>query len=243
VRLAPIAAAAAALAVAATPSAIAVPAISGPPPVCQGLTICSPVGGPWVVVPGPATGTRIAGTVWQLGCPDGVVGGLDARVSKPWIDVTFPGRLGSPVNPGVTTGRTVIFEATSVGPPGEAASFIPVVGCIPSPGGERVPTSSKAPVASGVGMPIVHRVRVLEVWAGKRARTTFACDLGERLASLQTAIGLYTASRPTAAQLRSVRVTRTDRGETVVISAVRHGLAAGVAAEVQIHALCARQGP
>lgn len=231
------------LAVVVLPSATAVTKISGPPPVCQGLTICSPVGGPWVVVPGPAGGSRVSGTVWRLGCPNGAVGGLAAHVSRPWLEVTFPGRLGSPVNPGITTGRDVDFTATSVGPPGVAASFIPVVGCIPAPGGKRVPTGVTASSASGAGPPLVRRVRVLDVWAGRRARTTFACEPLEQLASIQLAIGLYTARRPTAAELRSVRVTRSAHGGTVVVTAVRHGLARGVAAEVQIHGLCVRHGP
>jgi hypothetical protein len=231
------------LAVVVMPSATAVTHISGPPAVCQGLTICSPVGGPWVVVPGPAGGSHVSSTVWRLGCPNGVVGGLAAHVSSPWLEVTFPGRLGSPVNPGITTGSDVVFSATSVGPPGVATSFIPVVGCIPSPGGKRVPTAASTPNAPGGGVPIVRRVRVLEVWPGRRARTTFACEPGEDLASLQTAIGVYTARRPTAAQLRSVRVTQSERGGTVVVTAVRRGLAPSVAADVQIHGLCVRHQP
>ncbi|MDX6424967.1 MAG: hypothetical protein QOD52_372 [Gaiellaceae bacterium] len=231
------------LAVVVMPSATAVSHYSGPPPVCQGLTICSPVGGPWVVVPGPAGGARVSGTVWRLGCPNGVVGGLAAHVSKPWIEVTFPGRLGSPVNPGITTGSNVDFTVTSVGPSGVAASFIPVVGCIPSPGGKRVPSGVRASHAAGLGVPITRRMRVLEVWPGRRARTTFACQPGERLASVETAIGLYTARRPTAAQLRAVRVTRSAHGDTVVVTAVRQGLARTVAADVQIHGLCVRHQP
>jgi hypothetical protein len=225
------------------PSATVVTHLLGPPPVCQGLTICSPVGGPWVVVPGPTGGAQVSGTVWRLGCPNGVVGGLAAHVSNPWLEVTFTGRLGSPVNPGITTGNDVVFTAMSVGPSGVAASFIPVVGCIPSPGGKRVPTGVSASSAPGVGVPIVRRVRVLEVWAGHRARTTFACQQGEHLASVQTAIGVYTARRPTAAQLRSVRVTQSRHGDTVVVVAVRQGLARNVAADVQIHGLCVRHGP
>jgi hypothetical protein len=235
-------AAVAGVAVVVLPSATAVSHYSGPPPVCEGLTICSPIGGPWVVVPGPAGRAGVAGTVWRLGCPNGVVGGLAAHVSKPWIEVTFPGQLGSPVNPGITTGSSVDFTATSVGPSGVAASFIPVVGCIPAAGGKRVPSAVRASTAPGLG-PINRRVRVLEVWPGRRARTTFACEPGERLASLQTAIGVYTARRPTAAQLRAVRVTRSTRGDTVVVTAVRHGLPGTVAADVQIHGLCVRRQP
>ncbi len=74
-----------------------------PPRVCEGLTICSPVAGPWVVVPAPVPPARVGTAVWLLGCPDGFVGGLDARVANPWVQVRFPGLMGSPVNPGITT--------------------------------------------------------------------------------------------------------------------------------------------
>src|SRR5581483_1547405 len=48
------------------PSALAGPA-QEPPRVCEGLTICSPVGGPWVVVPGPIGREQATASVWMLG--------------------------------------------------------------------------------------------------------------------------------------------------------------------------------
>ena len=59
---------------------------------------------------------------YQLTCPRGhVVGGLDARLSVRGIDVSFLGRLGSPVNPGITTTRSAVFAATYVGSVGSRA--------------------------------------------------------------------------------------------------------------------------
>ena len=49
---------------------------------------------------------------WQVTCPTGhVAGGLDARLSVRAIDVAFLGTLGSPVNPGISTSRSVVFLA------------------------------------------------------------------------------------------------------------------------------------
>ena len=66
---------------------------------CDGLMVCVPVAGPWVVVPisGGVPRPRVE---YQLTCPRGhIVGGLDARLSDRAIDVNFLGTLGSPVNP------------------------------------------------------------------------------------------------------------------------------------------------
>ena len=58
---------------------------------------------------------------YQLTCPRGhVVGGLDARLSVRGIDVLFLGRLGSPVNPGITTSRSAVFAGHLRGSVGSA---------------------------------------------------------------------------------------------------------------------------
>ena len=77
--------------------------------------VCIPVAGPWVVVP-PSTSVPRERVEFQMTCPRGhVVGGLDARLSVRGIDVSFLGTLGSPVNPGITTSRSVVFLGTYVG--------------------------------------------------------------------------------------------------------------------------------
>ena len=79
---------------------------------CAGLQVCVPVAGPWVVVPAPTAVPRTR-VEWQVTCPrNHVAGGLDARLSVRAIDVAFLGSLGSPVNPGISTSRSVVFVAT-----------------------------------------------------------------------------------------------------------------------------------
>jgi hypothetical protein len=210
-----------------------------PPRVCEGLTICSPVAGPWVVVPGPSKNAALGRAVWQLGCPRGFVGGLDARVADPWIEVTFPGLMGSPVNPGITTRRTVVFDAVSVGPRGRLSSFIPFVGCIPGEGGPRTPTgvrSSAAPEQLGVG-PIDRRVRTVELF-GSEVRAGLGCPAGRRLVGSQAVLGIFTALKPTQRQLHGVALRTSVVGGKVFIRLRRTTLPTRIPVQVQIHALC-----
>jgi hypothetical protein len=213
-----------------------------PPRACDGLTICGPVAGPWVVVPGPSRGARIAASSWMLGCPRGLVGGTDARVSDRWVDVTFAGRVGSPVNPGITTGRTVVFTAMSVAPAGRPSSFIPFVGCIPSEGGPRAPTAVGAatrPTSQQLrpGEPIVRRIRVIDV-PRRRVSAGVGCRRGERLVSATTAVGIYTSRQPSVSQLRGVEVTRSTVDGKVFVTARRVSPSPAIPVEVQIHILC-----
>ena len=76
---------------------------------CEGLMVCVPRVGPWVVVP-TGGGVPRPQVSYQLTCPKAhVVGGLDAELSARAIDVDFRGLLGSPVNPGITTARSVVY--------------------------------------------------------------------------------------------------------------------------------------
>jgi hypothetical protein len=223
---------------AAAPGALASQA-QNPPHVCEGLTICSPIAGPWVVVPGPVRGARTAAAVWQLACPRGFIGGLDARVADPWIQVTFPGFMGSPVNPGITTRRTVVFNAISVGPRGRLSSFIPFVGCIPGEGGPRTPTSvrsSAAPTQLGLG-PIDRHVRTVDVF-GREAKAGLACPAGRRLVSSTAALGIFTALEPTQRQLHGVVLRSSVVRGRIFVKIRRTTLPARIPVQVQIHALC-----
>ena len=89
--------------------------------------MCLPVTGPWVVVPA-------GGIDYELACPiEGyVVAGTDARVATADVDVWFRGETGSPVGPGVTTRRSVVFHAARVPPKAATSSFRPFLGCIPT---------------------------------------------------------------------------------------------------------------
>jgi hypothetical protein len=205
---------------------------------CKGLQVCIPVAGPWVAI--PAAGAPAIAN-WRLVCPEGVVGGVDARVSEVAVGVEFPGRIGSPVNPGITTTRALVFEGTYAGRARKRTSYRPFIGCIPaSGGGSRTPTAL-APVSDiKPGEPITIRAKTLPVEAGKLARTTLACRRGERLLRSSHSVGLYTTDVPTPAQLAAVRVVRVKRGGKVLISATRRGLDPAVRAEVQVLAECAR---
>lgn len=224
--------------VGALPSAFARPA-QEPPRVCEGLTICSPVGGPWVVVPGPTGRAQETSSVWMLGCPrGGIVGGTDARVGNAWVEVTFTGRVGAPVNPGITTGREVLFTGTSVGPRGRSSSFIPFVGCMPSEGGPRTPTGRAVPAQLGLGQATIRRVRVLDL-RGNSVSGGLACKPNERLISWSTSTGIYTSLKPTDRQLHGVQVSRSVVGRRIFVSARRTGVASSIGVEVQLHAVCA----
>src|SRR5439155_5812109 len=65
---------------------------------CRGIRTCIRVPGPWVLV--PAHGRA----AFLLSCPRGrsVVGGLDSQASSRAVRVSFEGRIGAPVQPGVT---------------------------------------------------------------------------------------------------------------------------------------------
>ncbi|MGZ8688646.1 MAG: hypothetical protein ACXWZP_09485 [Gaiellaceae bacterium] len=216
----------------------------GVPPVqaadeCNGLLICIPVAGPWVAIPAP--GGASATATWRLVCPEGVVGGVDARASEVAVAVEFPGRIGSPVNPGITTSRSLLFKGTYAGRARKATSYKPFIGCIPGGGGgQRTPTAVPAARAVKPGEPITIRVATLRVVAGTLARTTLGCRRGERLVHGSHSVGLYTSGVPSAAQLAAIRVVRVSRGGEILVSATRRGLAPRVRATVQVQAECAR---
>jgi len=205
---------------------------------CNGLQTCVPVAGPWVVVP-TAGGTSRPQAEYQLSCPARfVVGGIDVEVSDRAIDVVFLGRSGSPVNPGITTERAVVFVATYVGTRAAAPSFRPHLGCIPaSGGGARVPTVA---LAFPVGSPVVRRSRDVRVLSGRRQVVAQGCAAGERLVGSSDAVGFYTDAPPPSPLVRSIVLgSRTARAGRVQV-AVRAGVAVrGVRAVVQVGASCA----
>ena len=204
---------------------------------CDGHMVCVPVAGPWVVVPA-GSGLARPRVEFQLTCPRGwIVGGLDAELSHRALDVTFVARLGSPVNPGISTSRSAVFVARYVGETAQAPSFRPHVGCIPSAGGgSRIPTSV---AAFQPGEPTVRRVRTVRVRPGTTT-VVVACRAGERLVGASHAFGFRRASPPGPSLARTVSGVRAARGNRVVVSARGDAELGGVRAVVQVHALCAR---
>ena len=223
------AAAAAALAVGAAPA--------GATNECDGLRICVPVAGPWVVVPSDVRVPRQR-VEFQLSCPrEHVVGGLDAELSHRAIDVGFLARLGSPVNPGITTSRAAVFTASFVGRSPRTSTFRPHIGCIPgSGGGGRIPTA-RSVVAPG--RPTVRRVRTVRVRPGTQT-VARACGRGERLVGAAHAFGFHTRRPPSASLVRTVSGTRAVRGGRVVVTVRADAELEGVRAVVQVQAICSR---
>jgi hypothetical protein len=205
---------------------------------CRGLLVCVRVAGPWVVV-SSGVATPRARVDFQLSCPRGfAVGGLDAELSDRAIDVSFMGKLGSPVGPGVTTGRSALFGATYAGASARPPTFRPHLGCIPGSGGGGGPVPYRRVAAVfPPGEAVVRRVRSVSLRPGT-VRAIAACGKGERLISGWHAVGFYTASPPNQALVGSVQASRTFRNGRVQVS-VRSGSAvAGVRAIVQVGAVC-----
>jgi hypothetical protein len=207
---------------------------------CNGLDVCISVPGPWVAVP-PAGANRAQIVYYELSCPRRtVVGGLDAILGDRSLDVRFLGRLGSPVNPGITTTRSALFVATSALQ--RATYFRPYLGCIPVTGGGGRGTTSVA--AASPPQPPVRRVRALRVRAGIPARLVLGCRFGERLVGSSHAVALRMPSAPSASIMSGVSVLRRERGTQVEVRASRSGaVPASIRVEVQVHALCARRSP
>jgi hypothetical protein len=203
---------------------------------CDGLMVCIPVAGPWVVVP---VGTSVPRprVEYQLTCPRGfIVGGVDARLSDRGIDVTFIGTLGSPVNPGITTSRSVVFVASYVGATARAPSFRPFIGCMPASGGGRIPT------AVGVvkpGDPTIRRVRTVRVRPGTRTVAS-ACRAREVLVGASHAFGFRTPQPPSASVISTVSGTRAVSGSRVHVAVRGDAELGNVRALVQVHAVCSK---
>jgi hypothetical protein len=202
---------------------------------CRGLQVCVRVAGPWVVVPTGSSAPRPR-VEYQLSCPKGyIVGGLDAELTDPGIDVTFQGLIGAPVNPGITTSKTALFVATSVRALARGATFRPHIGCMPSAGGgQRIPTVRHVVPP---GHPDTRRVVTSRVFPGPQT-VTKACAPGETLVSATHAIGFFTTKPPTASLVGSVSATQAIRGNRAIVSVHGQGAVAGVRAVVQLDITC-----
>jgi hypothetical protein len=206
---------------------------------CAGLMICIPVKGPWVAISAASRAQAYPSARWQLRCPEGVVGGLDVRLSDRAIDVDFSGLTGSPVNPGITTTNVAVFTGTYTGRERTATSFRPFIGCIPGGGGGRVPTSL---TAFKPGRPTVIRARTLRVVPGTLLRASHSCRRGEQLVRSSHAVGFYSGEEPPAAsQLARVRVTVAVRDGQILVAASRQGLTRRMRVDVQVLATCTRR--
>lgn len=204
---------------------------------CRGLQVCVRVAGPWVVVPAALTTSRPS-VDFQLSCPRGyVIGGLDAELSDRAIDIDFLGKLGSPVNPGVTTARSALFRATYTGASPRGPSFRPHLGCLPSSGGGTGPVPFRVAAAFPPGAPTITRVRTVRLLPGV-VRAVAACAAGERLIWAWHAVAFSTQSAPAETLIRSVSAVRSVQGRRVVVRVRSTTAVQGVRAVVQVGAVC-----
>ncbi len=211
---------------------------------CRGLPSCVSVVGPWVAV-APASGGGLASVDWELRCPVAgyVVGGTDARVTTRAIRVTVRGEKGSPVSPGVTTKRSIVFTAGLAARGGPVQAFLPAVGCLPgSGGGGRSQTSVRR--AGGVFQPgaaLVLRVASGRVPPRATRTVTARCPRGSRVVDGSHAVGFRTKAPPSSAVLGGVRVVERRASTSVSATAtVGSVVPRSVPVVVQVHAVCAR---
>ena len=203
---------------------------------CQGLMVCVPKAGPWVVVP-IAGGVPRPQVEYRMTCPRRyVVGGLDAELSDRAVDVSFLGSLGSPVNPGISTSDSAVFVGSYVGASAAAASFRPHIGCLPGRGGgTRVPTAVSTILA---GHPTIRRAHEVRVRPGT-STVSQLCEPRERLVDGAHALGFYTRTPPSGSLARSVRTTLSLRGNRAVVRVRADAEISTVRAVVQVQAVCA----
>jgi hypothetical protein len=204
---------------------------------CRGLPVCVRVAGPWVVVPAAQTTPRPR-VDFQLSCPRGyVIGGLDAELTDRAINVDFLGKLGSPVNPGVTTARSALFRATYTGNAPKGPSFRPHLGCLPSSGGGAGPVPRRTFAVFQPGEPTTNRVRTVSLRPGL-VRAVASCAGGEHLISAWHAVAFYTPSPPPQALIQSVSATRSVQGRRAVVRVRSAAAVQSVRAVVQVGAVC-----
>ncbi len=218
-------------------SAIAVVAGSASPAhaatnECRGLQTCIRVPGPWVLVPAHGRAEYL------LSCPRGrsVVGGLDAQSSSRDVRVSFDGRIGAPVSPGVTTTRYALFRAVSTS--GRAQTFQPRLGCIPLAGGGGRSTVSARITPAGPSLEL--RSRIAIIGPGEVRFAKVSCLKNEQLVGGWHAVAFRLKKPPTLGAGTLVSVTHTSVGKQVVATATAtDGLSVSVNAIVQVGAECA----
>ncbi|HEV2591906.1 MAG TPA: hypothetical protein VGU02_08430 [Gaiellaceae bacterium] len=196
---------------------------------CKGIQKCIPVGGPWVYVHGTAE------TQFLLSCgTKGVVAGVDALATNNAVRISWDGRIGSPVSPGVSTTRSVLFRGLVTG---RAGAFEPWIGCVPANGGGGRSTVS-ARIAPGPSLDL--RTRIVVVSPGEVKNASIACLPGEKLVGGWHAIAFRTKRAPSLAAAARVHAQHAIVGRKVVVSvAATDALSIDTHAVVQVGAKCA----
>jgi hypothetical protein len=147
---------------------------------CTNVPHCSGVTGPWVVIPAHREATFL------LRCPERhgfSVGGTDARVSSPVVQVWFDGELGAPIGTPsfkTSTGAAVLFHATSGN--GKPGWFQPTVGCSSLAESSERSTVSALPGIPAGPPPDLHAVS-FDVTNAVRYGQRVTCPRTEKLGS------------------------------------------------------------
>jgi hypothetical protein len=204
---------------------------------CFLLTQCTPVIGPWVVIPAAHQVPVPAGVA--VSCPDD-----DSTRLAVGSDYELSGGGGGPppdvnrslAGPGVglITGGNAIFFAVTFSD--VSASFRPHVGCIPEP---RQAADRGAAVERGRSRVV--RTREVRLRPSRAITSRLRCRRGERLTRGLAGVLFHRRRPPTARELRDVTVTHRRLGGRVRAS-VRTGPTVGDRERVtlQILAVCAR---
>ncbi|HEY2326095.1 MAG TPA: hypothetical protein VGH52_01280 [Gaiellaceae bacterium] len=210
-------------------AAVAAP-LGGAAGECHGLQVCVPVHGPWVVT------NRNVRTTFLLSCgKHGVVGGLDAVTTSSAVRVSFEGRIGAPVQPGVTTTTSAVFHGVGIGVP--TASFQPWLGCVPASGGGGRSTVS---ARSRPGPSLDPHAKTLVVAPGSVKTMSVGCVEGERLIGGWDALAFRTVKAPDLANVKHVKIVRATAGGRVHITvSATDDLPIAAHAVVQVGAECA----
>lgn len=215
-------------------AAAAFPAVGGATNECRGIQGCISVPGPWVLV------TRAAPAQYLLACPDGrgVVAGLDVQATSRAVRVSFDGRVGAPVGPGVTTTRSALFHALSLVAGRQA--FQPLVGCVRGGGGGgRSTVSARAKPTPG-GAPIERFAQTVVVRSGLQRTATVRCPAKERYVGSWAALAFRTKLPPSLAQAGAIRIQKVVSGGRVrVVASATDALSPDANAVVQAGVECA----
>ena len=210
---------------------------------CRGLPVCLPVSGPWVVIPA-ATPSRPARVEYELRCPLSgyIVAGADARLADPDIDVFLRGETGSPVSPGVTTSRAVLFSSVYVGERRAPTTFKPFIGCVPTSGGGGRALTGAAAVPPT--RPVTRRAVQRRVPAGGRVDIVTACRGRETLVGASHAVGFRSVAPPAREVIDTLRVEQRVSGSRAAVTATAsRALPTRFTAVVQVIAHCRRAAP
>jgi hypothetical protein len=207
---------------------------------CFLLTQCTPVIGPWVVIPAaPAAHPVPVPAGVTVSCPDDdsaqLAVGSDYELSGggggPPPDVTRS--LAGP-GFGLITGGNALFFALTFSD--VSASFRPHVGCIPEP---RQAAQRGAAVERGRSGVV--RTREFRLRPSRAITSSHRCRRGERLTRGLAGVLFHRRRPPTARELQDVTVTHRRLGQRVRAS-VRTGPTVGDRERVtlQVLAVCAR---